>query len=92
MSNLRGTLVNVTFRDYTTDGRFLDTRTFTTTTKMLGEDVGDLLSPEGTYGAKEMYMAWEYMKDSETVKDVFRTNVMVRDFNTNKLIKWAHLV
>lgn len=91
-TNLRNRLVDLSFRDYTVDGRFISTKTCVTSLELLGSDLTDLLSEDGTWGAKEFYVHLGMMTAGEEIKDVFRTNIMVRDSKTNKLIAWKHLL
>lgn len=82
----------INFRDYTTDGRFLDKKLVLTTGCSLREDLSDLLSEDALWGVKDFYVREGVMKDGEEVKRVWRTNIMVRDSKTNKLVKWKDLL
>lgn len=83
-------LLTVMYREYTTEGRFITISGFSSHKDMLADDLQILF--DGTApSVAAYYQQTGEMLSTEKLKDVWRTNVMVRD-NNRKLVKWAHLL
>lgn len=82
-------LLNVMYREYTTEGRYITTAGFSSIPEMLAEDLTILF--DGTAPSVEQYYKQQgILLTEEELKDVWRTNVQVR--RNGKLVKWAHLL
>lgn len=86
------TLVKFSFRDYTTDGKFVGTQEVSIGREEIRKYVKESKELESLLATNKILKMFGVIKGDETVKQVFNTNIMIRDFKTNKLVKWSHLV
>lgn len=85
-------LVKFSFRDYTTEGRSIGTQSITIKYSDIKNYVKEAQELESLKATEKLGRMFGVVMDFENVKPVFRTNIMIRNYKTNKLIKWAHLV
>lgn len=82
----------IEYREYTTKGRFVSSAVFQTLPDLISEDV-DMLFETNDEPTRiqvgKIYKHQKLMKAKEELKELFRTNVVVRDMSTGRFTKWA---
>lgn len=82
----------IEYREYTTKGRFVSSAVYATLPDILEEDINILFetNDEPTrVQVGKIYKQQKLMRAREELKELFRTNVVVRDMNTGRFTKWA---
>lgn len=83
----------IEYREYTTKGRFISSAVYRTLPELVSKDIKILFetNDEPTrIQVGKIYKQQKLMKDKEELKELFRTNVVVRDLNTGRFTKWAN--
>lgn len=83
----------IEYREYTTKGRFVSSAVYQTLPELVSEDIEILFetNDEPTrIQVGKIYKQQKLMKAKEELKELFRTNVIVRDLNTGRFTKWAN--
>ncbi|WHS68315.1 hypothetical protein [Salmonella phage PKM.Hi.22.6] len=83
----------IEYREYTTKGRFVSSAVYQTLPELVSEDIEILFetNDEPTrIQVGKIYKQQKLMKAKEELKELFRTNVVVRDLNTGRFTKWAN--
>lgn len=82
----------VSYREYTTHGEFVTSITHANVTKKrLPKMLNLLLDPKQTEKTNRYYKQIGKIGSNRRIKDIFRTNIMVRD-NKGDLVSWKHLL
>lgn len=82
----------IEYREYTTKGRFVSSAVYQTLPELVSEDIEILFetNDEPTrVQVGKIYKQQKLMSAKEELKELFRTNVVVRDLNTGRFTKWA---
>lgn len=82
----------IEYREYTTKGRFVSSAVYQTLPEIVSEDIEILFetNDEPTrIQVGKIYKQQKLMSAKEELKELFRTNVVVRDLNTGRFTKWA---
>lgn len=83
----------IEYREYTTKGRFVSSAVYQTLPELVSEDI-DILFETNDEPTRiqvgKIYKQQKLMKAKEELKELFRTNVVVRDLNTGRFTKWAN--
>lgn len=82
----------IEYREYTTKGRFVSSAIYQTLPEIVSEDIEILFetNDEPTrIQVGKIYKQQKLMSAKEELKELFRTNVVVRDLNTGRFTKWA---
>ena len=85
----------ISYREYTTDGRFVSAAEYETHTSVLSDDLVCLFESNDKptrIAVGEIYKLQKLMTKSEELKELFRTNVSVRDMKTGRFVKWGNLI
>ena len=83
----------IEYREYTTKGCFVSSAVYQTLPELVSEDIEILFetNDEPTrIQVGKIYKQQKLMKAKEELKELFRTNVVVRDLNTGRFTKWAN--
>lgn len=81
-------LVKFSFRDYTTEGRFIGTQSIVIKYSDIKTYIEEAQEKESLDATEKFGRMFGVITKDEKVKPVFRTNIMIRNYKTNKLIKW----
>ncbi|BBU72772.1 hypothetical protein HWB19_gp126 [Cronobacter phage vB_CsaP_009] len=84
-------LVTIYSRDYTTDGDYVDTQIITVLDSELPDYLEAILSGDNQKYGTIGYRLSKVLGLTQTLQITRKTNIMVRDYVSNKLIKWGHL-
>lgn len=84
-------LLDLEYREYTEDGRFITSAGFLTRPNLLREDIETILDPELTPGMESYYISSGILTPDEKLKPLWPTNIIVRHPGTGRLMKWKHV-
>lgn len=84
-------IVDIEYREYTTEGRWISSATFTSTPSLIREDTTTLLDPEITIQVTDEYRRLGVISEQESVKELWDTNIIVRDPSTGRFMKWKYI-
>ncbi|AEK81980.1 hypothetical protein NDAWWUGD_CDS0075 [Salmonella phage SeKF_80] len=85
----------IAYREYTTDGRFVSAAEYETHSSVLADDLVCLFESNDKptrLAVGEIYKHQKLMSKKEELKELFRTNVSVRDTKTGRFVKWGNLI
>lgn len=87
-------IVDITYREYTTDGRFVASSSWETYKDVGMDDIKTVLETN-EYQVREVlenfYLGQGLLKEGENLKDLFKTNISVRSIKTGRFMKWSDL-
>ena len=84
----------IAYREYTTDGRFVSAAEYETHSSVLADDLVCMFESNDKptrLAVGEIYKHQKLMSKKEELKELFRTNVSVRDTKTGRFVKWGNL-
>lgn len=85
----------ISYREYTEDGRFISDAMYETRLDILQEDLENLFDTNDAptrLQVSAVYKRQGLLRPNETLKELFKTNVTVRDTKTGRFLKWGSLV
>lgn len=85
----------IAYREYTTDGRFVSAAEFETHLSVISDDLVCLFESNDKptrLAVGEIYKHQKLMSKKEELKELFRTNVSVRDTKTGRFVKWGNFI
>lgn len=83
-------LVVITYREYTTEGRFINAPHFVSIEEQVRNDIEAFSDPDLTPLVETQYQESGRISQDERLKDVWPTNVTVRDPRTGRFMKWKY--
>lgn len=84
-------IVDVTYREYTTDGRFITSAGFVSRPGILADDLEVIMDPEIHESMEIHYHNTGVLAPEELLKPIWGTNVTVRHPGTGRFMKWKNI-
>lgn len=84
-------LVDLEYREYTVDGRFITASGFLSRPSILREDIETILDTDLTEGMQSYYISQGILSPDEKLKPLWPTNIIVRHPGTGRFMKWKHI-
>lgn len=85
-------IVDIEYREYTTEGRFIAKSRFVSSThgNTIREDIEAITDPELTVPMHSCYLSQGILQYGEELKEIWNTNIVVRDPSTGRFMKWKY--